>query len=221
MQSIWWEIFDLLGTTAFALSGSLVAISRRMDMFGVFVLAAMTAVGGGIIRDIIVGRFPPAAFRSSIYFWIIVVTMLAVSVGIRYFNLHLRSDFMNYSVYFYVICDAIGLGSFTVTGTLLGCDLYPDMMFLDITLGVLTAVGGGILRDLMAGRVPGIFKQDIYATASLAGAFVLYIFFVSMHKGIDFSALAAFITTVLIRLLAIQFHLNLPKVKKKRREEFF
>jgi uncharacterized membrane protein YeiH len=128
---------------------------------------------------------------------------------------------MNYSVYFYVICDAIGLGSFTVTGTLLGCDLYPDMMFLDITLGVLTAVGGGILRDLMAGRVPGIFKQDIYATASLAGAFVLYIFFVSMHKGIDFSALAAFITTVLIRLLAIQFHLNLPKVKKKRREEFF
>jgi uncharacterized membrane protein YeiH len=192
-----------------------------MDMFGVFVLAAMTAVGGGVIRDIIVGRFPPAAFRSSIYFWIIVVTMLAVSVGIRYFNLHLRSDFMNYSVYFYVICDAIGLGSFTVTGTLLGCDLYPDMMFLDITLGVLTAVGGGILRDLMAGRVPGIFKQDIYATASLAGAFVLYIFFVSMHKGIDFSALAAFITTVLIRLLAIQFHLNLPKVKKKRREEFF
>ncbi|MCH4179123.1 MAG: TRIC cation channel family protein, partial [Megasphaera sp.] len=151
MQSIWWEIFDLLGTTAFALSGSLVAISRRMDMFGIFVLSAATAVGGGIIRDIFVGRIPPVALRSSLYFWIIILTMLAISAGIRYFNLHLRSEFMNYSVYFYIICDAIGLGSFTVTGTLLGCDLYPDMMFLDITLGVVTAVGGGVIRDILAG----------------------------------------------------------------------
>ena len=85
MDAIWWQIFDLLGTTAFAVSGVFAAISRRMDLFGIFVLSAATAVGGGIIRDILIGNIPPAAFKNSIYLWIILCSMAVITIIVRYF----------------------------------------------------------------------------------------------------------------------------------------
>ena len=83
MQSVWWQLFDILGTTAFALSGTMVAVSRRMDIFGVFVLAAATAVGGGILRDVIIGNIPPAALRSDLYLWIVIITIAVTCAIIR------------------------------------------------------------------------------------------------------------------------------------------
>ena len=126
MDAIWWHIFDLLGTTAFAVSGVFAALSRRMDLFGIFVLSAATAVGGGIIRDILIGNIPPAAFKNSIYLWIIVGSIVVVTLTVRYFNIRMWRRFMSHLSALYLLCDAIGLGSFTVTGTLLGCYYYPD-----------------------------------------------------------------------------------------------
>ena len=85
-DAIWWHIFDLLGTTAFAVSGVFAALSRRMDLFGIFVLSAATAVGGGIVRDILIGNIPPAAFKNSIYLWIILGSIVIVTLTVRYFK---------------------------------------------------------------------------------------------------------------------------------------
>ena len=174
MDAIWWQIFDLLGTTAFAVSGVFAAISRRMDLFGIFVLSAATAVGGGIIRDILIGNIPPAAFKNSIYLWIILGSMAVITIIVRYFNIRMWRRVVGKLSIWYLVCDAIGLGSFTVTGTLLGCFYYPDYWILDITLGVLTAVGGGVIRDVLAGRIPGVLRKEVYATASLLGSIFLY-----------------------------------------------
>ncbi|WP_301963202.1 trimeric intracellular cation channel family protein, partial [uncultured Megasphaera sp.] len=154
MQSIWWQVFDILGTSAFALSGALVAISRRMDLFGIFVLAAATAVGGGIVRDLMLGHTPPSAFRTTLYVWIIALSIVAVVLFIRYVNVSSRQRLVHQMESIYLVCDAIGLGSFTVTGTLMGFYYYPQYWVLNVTLGVLTAVGGGVVRDVLAGQIP-------------------------------------------------------------------
>lgn len=145
-----------------------------MDLFGIFVLSAATAVGGGIVRDILIGNIPPAAFKNSIYLWIILGSIVIVTLTVRYFNIHMWRRFMGHLSAIYLLCDAIGLGSFTVTGTLLGCYYYPDYWILDITLGVLTAVGGGVIRDVLAGRIPVVLRTEVYATASLLGSVLLY-----------------------------------------------
>lgn len=221
MQSIWWQVFDILGTSAFALSGALVAISRRMDLFGIFVLAAATAVGGGIVRDIILGYTPPSAFRTTLYVWIIVVSIIAVSLCVRYGNSSSHQRLVHYMESVYLVCDAIGLGSFTVTGTLMGFYYYPDYWVLNVTLGVLTAVGGGVVRDVLAGQIPGVLRKEIYATASLAGACILLA--VQAYWGFTTytAAVLSFAFTVCLRLVAVRLHWNLPRVRKTTKNSIF
>ena len=221
MQSIWWQIFDILGTTAFALSGALAAISRRMDVFGIFVLAAATAVGGGIVRDVLLGSIPPAAFKTSLYLWIILATILLCSMSVRYIRTSSHRRFIHYSLAVYLCCDAVGLGSFTVTGTLLGCFYYPEYWILCVTLGVLTAVGGGVIRDVLAGRIPGVLKQEIYATASIAGALAIWGLYVQQHVSLNLAAVIGFVLTVGLRLVAVYFHWNLPRVKRSAKNRLF
>lgn len=221
MQSVWWQLFDILGTLAFALSGALVAVLRRMDVFGIFVLASATAVGGGIVRDLILGRTPPAFFKTAMYFWLIVATVAVVILFLRYLDVHQRHRFMGVSVQLYLLCDALGLGSFTVTGTLLGCTVYSQYWVLCVFLGLITAVGGGIIRDVLAGRVPATLIQDVYATASFFGACVLYVLLVCFEMPIDVAAVSCFVCTVGVRLLAIHFHWNLPHVKHRRKHQRF
>ena len=204
MDAIWWQIFDLLGTTAFAVSGVFAAISRRMDLFGIFVLSAATAVGGGIIRDILIGNIPPAAFKNSIYLWIILGSMAVITIIVRYFNIRMWRRVVGKLSIWYLVCDAIGLGSFTVTGTLLGCFYYPDYWILDITLGVLTAVGGGVLR------------KEVYATASLLGSIFLYGAVIPFEVPLEVGAIVSFSVTVAIRLVAIRLHLNIPRIRRVR-----
>ncbi len=221
MQSIWWQVFDILGTTAFALSGVLAAIFRRMDLFGVFVLAAATAVGGGIVRDVLLGSIPPAAFKTSLYLWIILATMLLCSIGVRYIRMSSHRRATHYGLIIYICCDAVGLGSFTVTGTLLGCFYYPNYWILCVTLGVLTAVGGGVIRDVLAGRIPGVLKQEIYATASIAGALAIWGLYVYQDASINLAAIIGFALTVGLRLVAVYFHWNLPRVKRSAKSRLF
>ena len=204
MDAIWWQIFDLLGTTAFAVSGVFAAISRRMDLFGIFVLSAATAVGGGIIRDILIGNIPPAAFKNSIYLWIILGSMAVITIIVRYFNIRMWRRVVGKLSIWYLVCDAIGLGSFTVTGTLLGCFYYPDYWILDITLGVL------------AGRIPGVLRKEVYATASLLGSIFLYGAVIPFEVPLEVGAIVSFSVTVAIRLVAIRLHLNIPRIRRVR-----
>ncbi|WP_288797833.1 trimeric intracellular cation channel family protein [uncultured Megasphaera sp.] len=221
MESFWWHVFDILGTAAFAYSGALVAVSRRMDLFGVFALSSATAVGGGIVRDTMLGNFPPAAFRTSLYVIIIVLAMVLAIITIR--NVQVKRKFsriMPAFFWLYTIFDAIGLGSFSVTGTLLGCHYYPEYSLFAVLLGVLTAVGGGIIRDIFAAKIPFVFRREIYATASLVGSTVLTGCFYTHWLSLAGGAILSFILTVLIRLLAVTFHWNLPLIRRKHRRSF-
>lgn len=213
MESLWWQLFDILGTAAFALSGALVAVSRRMDVFGMYVLAAVTAVGGGIVRDILIGAVPPAAFKTSLYLVIIVAAVAAAYIGIRYVRMPARQPVMQQLQRLYIVCDAIGLGSFTITGTLLGCAVRKDYWILAITLGILTAVGGGVIRDVLARRIPSVLREEVYATASLVGAAALYGLYAVMDVSLHVAAVMAFFLTVGLRLLAVRLHWNLPRIK--------
>ena len=107
MESVWWLVFDLLGTAAFAISGAFAAISRRMDLFGIFVLSSVTAVGGGVLRDVLLGRIPPAFFRTSIYFWIITGSILLTALPLRYLPRHTRRRFMGKFFSLYLASDAV------------------------------------------------------------------------------------------------------------------
>lgn len=120
-----------------------------------------------------------------------------------------------------LLCDAIGLGSFTVTGTLLGCYYYPDYWILDITLGVLTAVGGGVIRDVLAGRIPVVLRTEVYATASLLGSVLLYGAVIPFEVPFEVGAIVSFSVTVAIRLVAICFHLNVPRIRRKKQGSSF
>ena len=206
MESIWWYIFDIMGTLAFAVSGVLVAISKRMDLFGIFVLAASTAIGGGIIRDLMLGHTPPIAFQSILYFFLIIAAMLGTTAMIRYFEANIRSKVMHHSANIYL-------------GTLSGLYFNPDMWVLIITLGVITAVGGGVIRDVLAGKVPSVLVHDIYATAALLGSVTLYVL-VLFDWPVDVAALISFFTTVSSRVMAIKAKLDMPHVKRKRRGQW-
>ena len=220
MQSIWWQIFDILGTIAFAISGALVAISRRMDLFGIFVLAAATAVGGGIVRDLLLGDTPPSAFRTTLYGGLILGSMVVSGLFFRYVYGTSRHRLAHYLGGAYIVCDAIGLGSFTVTGTLLGYYVYPQYWLLNITLGVITAVGGGVIRDVLAGHIPGVLKKEIYATASLTGAALLLFFQTSGIISTYAAAVTSFVCTVALRLIAVRLHWNLPRGRRISKSSF-
>ena len=204
------SLTEILGTVAFSVSGAMTAIRKKMDILGVVVLGVVTAVGGGIIRDLLLGITPPAAFQNPVYVAWATVTALLAFVLARYSwsekNRHWFEVFLNF-------VDSLGLGLFAVIGvrTAIECG-YGENGFLSVFVGVLTGVGGGMLRDTMAGEVPKIFRKRIYALAALAGALVYYGIagrFVSAGGALW---LAAFLVVV-IRLLAAHFEWDLPRVK--------
>lgn len=208
-------LIEIIGTVAFASSGAMVAIRKRLDLFGVLVLGATTAVGGGIIRDIILNITPPGSFQNPVYF-----VLAAVTVGVLFLICYLHPYFLdmefleNYEKLMNVL-DAIGLGAFTVLGAQKAIEAgYADYRFMAIFLGVVTGVGGGLLRDMMAGITPYILKKHIYACASIVGA-MFYIYTRSFMP----EALAMFLGAVLvvaIRMLATKYRWNLPVARIPR-----
>ena len=193
-------ILEILGTVAFAVSGACVAIEKKMDILGVAILGVTTAVGGGIIRDILLGVTPPVAFREPIY------GLIAVVVSLLVFLPALRPISEKQNKLYFRIIDSIGLAVFTVIGVRAG--MQHGNIYLAIFVGVVTGVGGGVMRDLFAGNKPYIFMKHFYACASIIGAVITAILWgfgetVSMVIG------AAIILT--LRLLAAKFRWSLPK----------
>ena len=206
-------IMEIVGTVAFASSGALLAIRKEMDLFGVCVLGVITSVGGGVIRDLILGITPPHMFRSPVY------TMVALGVSVLLFCLlYVRRGLMQgkfASAYDRVMAvfDAVGLGIFTVMGINTAAKVCYKQNFLLLFVGLVTGVGGGLLRDVMAQEKPYILTRHVYACASLAGALVCVYLRGSMG---ELPAMTAGVTAV--RLLAMHYRWNLPRVKWEGKE---
>ena len=151
---------DIVGIFVFAISGALLAVRKNFDVFGIAVLAEMTALGGGLFRDLVIGAVPPAAFTDLGYF----TTPLLAAVLVFFLHPHVERIQVGVNVF-----DAAGLGLFCVTGTLkalaYGLGPVPAAM-----LGMVTAIGGGMMRDVLAGRVPVVLRGELYATPALLGA---------------------------------------------------
>lgn len=206
-------IMELVGTVAFSVSGAMVGIEQKMDIFGVCVLGIFTAVGGGMVRDIIVGTVP-SALINPVYVGVAALAALGVFVVLLLRKKHLHGRFRAAYDTVMLIMDALGLGIFTAVGVRTGINAgYPDNTFLLVFLGTLTGVGGGLLRDVMAGVPPYIFVKHIYALASIAGACA----FILLYRAFGEVAalIGASVLVVTIRLLAAHYHWNLPRLKIK------
>lgn len=217
MDSLTWVIFDIMGTIAFAISGAMVAISRRMDIFGIIVLASLTAVGGGMVRDVLAGITPPVALCNVTDFMLSIIIALIVSFAYSFWPFAAPNKYI--MMLLYNMFDTIGLASFTITGMLTGLSQNSGNPYvLPVLLAVITAVGGGILRDLMAHLMPSVLYKDIYATASLFGAIVSC----SLQNYVDVVAMAwiCFVLVIVLRFSALFFgwHLFHPRAKKRRRK---
>ena len=202
-------ILELAGTMAFAASGAMTALKKGMDLFGVCILGLTTAVGGGVIRDVILGNTPPATFLNPIYASVALVTSLVLFLPrIRHL---LMWDQRLYDLSM-LILDSLGLGIFTVVGIRIAWRSTAEpTLFLLVFVGVVTGVGGGVLRDVMAGDTPYIFVKHIYACASLAGALVCAGLW--RPAGEVAAILVGAGVVVLIRFLSAHYRWNLPRAR--------
>lgn len=200
-------ILELIGTVAFSISGAMTAIQKRMDIFGVIILGLTTAVGGGIIRDLVLGITPPATFQNPIYATTAIITAIVVFLPVvqRMFHRYQRA----YDILMLTM-DSLGLGIFTVIGVQAAFSQSGSYsMFLMAFVGVITGVGGGVIRDMMAGNTPYIFVKHIYACASLAGAISCVLLW-NLLGGAAAMAIGT-ILVIIIRFLSAHFRWSLPK----------
>lgn len=210
MQSVIVFSMELMGTVAFAASGAMTGINCKMDMFGVCVLGVITAVGGGMTRDVFLGNVP-GALTKPVYVIAAVATAIVV-FALVYFKRNLLQGTVGV-LYdrIMLIMDSIGLGIFTVMGVMTGIGQgYLDNTFLLTVLGTLTGVGGGLLRDVMAGQPPYIFVKHVYACASVAGA-VSCVWIYRIFGKIP-AMVTASVLVIGIRFLAAYYHWNLPRI---------
>lgn len=214
MLSSWiLPVLEWIGTFSFAISGSLVAIGHGLDLFGVLMVGTITAVGGGIVRDLILGNHPPLIFFNTDVLLIAVITALLVFIFVsyhvkRFAIIRHRVEKVN------LIFDSLGLGAFSVAGVQLAWDCgFGEQFVLCVLMGVLTGCGGGVIRDVLVNVKPYVFTKHVYAVASLVGS-ILYYFILSYTP---YSNLGSFIApgvVFVMRLLAARFHWELPKIPK-------
>jgi uncharacterized membrane protein YeiH len=197
-------VIDILGTFVFAISGVMAAVERRFDLFGTIILAFVTAIGGSTLRDVMIGQTPVGWMKSDIHVWVILLAL-----PISYFFLkqlqRMRKTFL--------LFDTIGIGLFTILGleTALDAGLSP---VIAIMMGVVSAVFGGVIRDVLSNQVPLIFRKEIYAFACLAGALV--------YMGLDYLSIwselklvISILTVIAIRLLSIYFKWSIGFVPRR------
>ncbi len=205
-MSLTWMIFEILGTVAFAFSGTAVGLSRGMDIFGIAFLAVVTAVGGGIIRDVLAGIVPPFALRTPEGIVVSLITAAIVCIGFR--SLRLPRKGRKLVLLAYNVSDTVGLACFTVTGAMTAIDSYPGYRFvLPVLLALITAVGGGILRDVLAKKVPVVLYEDVYAMAAVFGGIVICL--LVPFLGIVYASWCGFAAVLLLRVCAMVFGWNL------------
>ena len=200
------QILLMLGTVSFAASGALLAIRKGMDIFGVAMMGTVTAVGGGILRDVTLGSTPPAIFSTPEFI------LAAIGVSLLLFLPRLRRAIVdNHRGFeiFMLLADSIGLGMFTVHGVQTALLAGADSLLLVLFVSVLTGVGGGVLRDLLSGERPYIFMKHFYACASLIGALVTYLLWNVLGGG--YAMAIGFVLILAMRLLAAKYHWSLPR----------
>ncbi|MGN1306197.1 MAG: trimeric intracellular cation channel family protein [Faecousia sp.] len=206
-MEIFVNVLELIGTVAFAASGALIAMRKHMDLLGVIVLGVVTAIGGGILRDLILGITPPLAFRDPI------CAIVAIATAIVMFIPWVRHRLMHNTRLFdaaLLVMDSVGLGVFTVMGIWNALSFSPDRStFLLVFVGVLTGVGGGVIRDVLAGDMPYILVKHIYACASLLGAITCTLLWRCLPQYA--AMLIAIVLVLVIRLLSAYFRWNLPR----------
>ena len=201
------RVLEIIGTVAFAASGALIAMKKHMDLLGVIVLGVVTAIGGGILRDLILGITPPLAFRDP------TCAVVAICTAIVLFIPWVRHHLMYNSRLFdaaLLVMDSVGLGVFTVMGIWNALSFSPDRSsFLLVFVGVLTGVGGGVIRDILAGNTPYILVKHIYACASLIGAISCTLLLRCLPQYA--AMLIAILLVLIVRLLSAYFRWNLPR----------
>ena len=207
-------ITDIIGTVAFAVSGAIAGMRKKMDIFGVNILALLTATGGGIIRDIVTGTIPPAAFRNPFF---VIIAAIAANITFIFVwwqhknnkNISEKTRVIYDKVFFWF--DTIGLAAFTADGVHTGLlGPFAGNAFLVIFLGVVTGVGGGVLRDVLSLEMPYIFVKHIYACASIIGAVVVYVVYI-VSGSAEIAMLSGFVFVCVIRYCAAHYGWNLPK----------
>ena len=194
-------ICDLLGTIAFAISGVLVAMDKKLDLFGVIIIAFVTAIGGGSLRDMLIGDTPVAWMRESAYTF----TMLGAVLFAILFQRRLK--YLRRSLFLF---DSIGIGLYTLVGIDKGLDagLTP---YIGVALGVITASFGGVIRDILCNEIPVIFRKEIYATACIIGG-VSYLFLLKIPIQDEIAYAIGIIIVITIRLLAVRYKIALPNI---------
>lgn len=200
-------ILESICVVAFAISGALVAIDKKMDIFGVTILGLTTSIGGGIIRDLILDITPPMSLRHPRIAIIAIVTSLIFFIP--FIRKKIQEEEKIYNVLMF-ITDSLGLGLFTVIGVQTAINNgFSDNYFLQVFVGVLSGVGGGVLRDVLAGNRPYIFIKHFYATAALIGAIICVAFW-NILGSLPSMLISAFVIFIL-RVLAAHYHWELPK----------
>ena len=200
-------IFEIIGTVSFAISGAMEAIRHRMDLFGVVMLGIITATGGGVLRDVVIGAIPPRVFRDPTCAVLAFAVAIVVFLAMRFFAS--KGDrFVRTREYLYFFADTAGLAAFTVLG--IESASRADAALL-LFVGIITATGGGVLRDMLAGSVPSIFRKHIYALASAAGA--LADILLMRIASPELAMLTGFGVVVIVRMLAAHFRWNLPRIE--------
>ncbi len=201
---MFFQVIDILGTIAFAISGVSVAMNKRMDVFGLLIIAFVTSIGGGTVRDLLIGQTPVSWMTNMTYVYVILASTVFTIIFQKKIN------YLRMSLFLF---DTIGIGLYTVVGVEKGLSagLHP---IICIALGTMTACFGGVIRDILCNEIPVIFRKEVYATACIAGGIV---YFVLRKLPIDNNLIfiIAGSTVITIRLIAVKFKISLPSVYRK------
>ena len=194
-----WSVFEIMGIVAFAISGALTGIRSRLDIFGVAVLAVTTAIGGGIMRDVIIGNTPPLTFRDPTFLLISCAATVVVFFTYRWLDRYQNAI---------QIFDAIGLGAFTATSANLAIMHQLNSLFIVTVVAVITGIGGSVIRDMIVKEIPYVFRQEIYAVNAIIGASVFY--YAHLYLTGFLPLYLCFIVTTMLRLCCIKYKWNFP-----------
>lgn len=211
MMEQWFYFLEILGTVSFSISGAILAIKKHFDIFGVVVLGITTALGGGVIRDVILGVHPPNMFRDFSYSFVALFVSVLVFL-LAYFKKNVLKEKLDKIERVLNWSDAVGLGVFVVTGVNTSfINGFGDNFFLVVFVGLMTGIGGGILRDIMVIQVPFVLHKRIYAVAAITGAALYYILY-QYGMEAEVAAGISIFMTITIRITATYYRLDLPRV---------
>ncbi len=194
---------DILGTIAFAISGVLIAMNKKMDLFGILIIAFVTAVGGGTLRDVLIGQTPVSWMKDMTFTYVILGSAIFAVIARNKIN-YLRTSLF--------LFDTIGIGLYTIVGVEKGlsADLHP---IICIALGTISACFGGVIRDILCNEIPVIFRKEIYATACILGG-LSYFLIRKLPIESDYVFVISGAIVILVRLLAVKFKIALPNIYK-------